>query len=107
MRARMGARTVPGSGGWSRECPATVRGWLSSDQCRPPVLGRGVARNRNGTPSSGLPAVAYPIGESSRRFGMFIIGIDPHKASHTAAVLDGHEQLVSEIRVCADGSQRD
>ena len=25
---------------------------------------------------------------------MFIIGIDPHKASHTAAVLDGHEQLV-------------
>ncbi len=38
---------------------------------------------------------------------MFIIGIDPHKASHTAAVLDGHEQLVSEVRVCADRSQRD
>jgi transposase len=38
---------------------------------------------------------------------MFIIGIDPHKASHTAAVLDGHEQLVSEIRVRADRSQRD
>lgn len=38
---------------------------------------------------------------------MFVIGIDPHKASHTAAVLDGHERLVSEVRVHADRSQRD
>ena len=38
---------------------------------------------------------------------MFVIGIDPHKASHTAAVLDGHEQLVGEVRVHADRSQRD
>jgi transposase len=38
---------------------------------------------------------------------MFFIGIDPHKASHTAAVLDCHEQLVSEVRVRADRSQRD
>ena len=28
---------------------------------------------------------------------MFIIGVDPHKASHTAAVLDHHEQLVGEF----------
>ena len=38
---------------------------------------------------------------------MFIIGIDPHKASHTAAVLDAREQLVGEIRVHADRLQRD
>ena len=38
---------------------------------------------------------------------MFIIGIDPHKGSHTAAVLDCHEQLVGELRVCADRLQRD
>jgi len=38
---------------------------------------------------------------------VFVIGIDPHKASHTAAVLDCHEQLVSEARVRADRSQRD
>jgi transposase len=38
---------------------------------------------------------------------VFVIGIDPHKASHTAAVLDDHEHLVSEIRVHADRSQRD
>jgi transposase len=37
----------------------------------------------------------------------FIIGIDPHKGSHTAAVLDCREQLVGELRVRADRSQRD
>ena len=38
---------------------------------------------------------------------MFIIGVDPHKGSHTAAVLDRDEQLVGEIRVRADRHQRD
>ena len=38
---------------------------------------------------------------------MFFIGIDPHKASHTAAVLDCDERLVGEVRVRADRSQRD
>lgn len=38
---------------------------------------------------------------------MFTIGVDPHKGSHTAAVLDCHEQLVDELRVRADRSQRD
>jgi transposase len=38
---------------------------------------------------------------------MFIIGIDPHKGSHTAAVLDGEETLVGELRVVADRRQRD
>lgn len=38
---------------------------------------------------------------------MFIIGIDPHKGSHTAAVLDGSETLLRELRVVADRRQRD
>ena len=38
---------------------------------------------------------------------MFIIGVDPHKGSHTAAVLDRDEQLVGQIRVRADRAQRD
>lgn len=37
---------------------------------------------------------------------MFIIGIDPHKGSHTAAVIDGDEQLVGEVSVRADRHQR-
>ena len=38
---------------------------------------------------------------------MFIIGIDPHKGSHTAAVIDRDEQLVGETLVSADRRQRD
>jgi hypothetical protein len=38
---------------------------------------------------------------------MFVIGIDPHKGSHTAAVLDDTEVLVGELRVNADRWQRD
>ena len=38
---------------------------------------------------------------------MFIIGIDPHKGSHTAAVIDGDEQVVGELRVRADRRQRE
>jgi hypothetical protein len=32
---------------------------------------------------------------------VFVIGIDPHKGSHTAAVLDERERLLSEVRVRA------
>jgi transposase len=38
---------------------------------------------------------------------MFVIGIDPHKGSHTAAVVDESEVLVGELRVRADRWQRD
>ena len=38
---------------------------------------------------------------------MFTIGIDPHKGSHLAAVLDQHEQFLDELRVRVDRTQRD
>ena len=38
---------------------------------------------------------------------MFIIGIDPHKGSHTAAVIDGDERLVAHLALRAERSQRD
>ena len=38
---------------------------------------------------------------------MFVIGIDPHKGSHSAAVLDEAEQLVGELRVGAGRRQRE
>ena len=37
---------------------------------------------------------------------MFIIGIDPHKGSHTAVVVDCCEVVVATIRVDADRHQR-
>jgi transposase len=38
---------------------------------------------------------------------VFIFGIDPNKGSHTAAVIDGDEQVVGEVSVCADRRQCD
>ena len=38
---------------------------------------------------------------------MFVIGIDPHRGSHTAAVLDREERVHAELRVRADHRQRD
>jgi len=38
---------------------------------------------------------------------VFIIGIDPHKGSHTAAVIDSDEQVVGEFSLRADCRQRD
>lgn len=38
---------------------------------------------------------------------MYVIGIDPHKGSHTAAVLDSDEELLDELRVEAGRGQRD
>jgi transposase len=38
---------------------------------------------------------------------VFIIGIDPHKGSHPAAVLDRIENVIRELRVVADRRQRE
>ena len=38
---------------------------------------------------------------------MFMIGIDPHKGSHTAVVVDRSEAVLDTIRVTADRDQRD
>lgn len=38
---------------------------------------------------------------------MFTIGIDPHKGTHTAAVLDRSETVIDELRLVADRHQRD
>jgi transposase len=41
-----------------------------------------------------------------REHNMFIIGIDPHKGSHTAVAVDRSETVVDTIRVDADRHQR-
>lgn len=38
---------------------------------------------------------------------MFVIGVDPHKGSHTATVLDADERVLGELRVRADRNQRE
>ncbi len=36
---------------------------------------------------------------------MFVIGVDPHKGSHTAAALSSTEEVIAEVRVDADAKQ--
>jgi transposase len=36
---------------------------------------------------------------------VFVIGVDPHKGSHTATVLESTEEVIAECRVDADGEQ--
>jgi transposase len=83
--------------------------WLAFERSdHLPGLGCGVARNRTEhSISSGLPAAAFPLGNRVEEVQVFVIGIDPHKGSHTAAVLDEHETLMSEVRLRASGRQRD
>ena len=37
---------------------------------------------------------------------MFVIGIDPHRGSHAAAVLGGDERVRAVLQLAADGQQR-
>ncbi len=39
------------------------------------------------------------------RMSATVIGVDPHKRSHTAVVLDDCEQIASEMRVVASSAQ--
>jgi transposase len=38
---------------------------------------------------------------------VFVIGVDPHQGSHTAAVLESSEEVIAECRLDADGRQLD
>jgi hypothetical protein len=38
---------------------------------------------------------------------MIMIGIDPHKATHTAVAVDDHEAVLAELTVGASASQAD
>ena len=73
-------------GGLSNALPALCWRLASERTGRRPGSGHGVARNRSeaSTPSSGLPAVAHHDVQFAEEDDMFIIGIGPHKGSHTA-----------------------
>src|SRR5215211_3769219 len=91
--------------GVSLECPVTVRLTSERSDC-PAGSSHGVARKRNGiNPISGVPAVANST-TTRGSTSMFMIGVDPHKGSHTAAAVDLAQEVVDTIRVDADGQQR-
>src|SRR3954466_9349744 len=83
--------------------PCRLVGWLVNEETISPVPGlwRGSKQERHSH------QVCPP--ERTERYEegfMFIIGIDPHKASHTATVIDGGESVVAELRIDANASQR-
>jgi len=70
----------------------------------PGSLGGGVARKRQAPDrirsACGRRSLLVPEEEP-----MVLIGIDPHKASHTAVVIDDDEQELARVKVVADKSQ--
>jgi transposase len=77
-------------------------------QGRPPESGRGVARNGIEGSEHTSHQVCPPWQHHwlrQRRNNVFVIGIDPHRGSHTATVLDGKEVVIDELRVVADPGQ--
>ena len=88
--------------GWLLKCLSpTGVGFLT--RCLPVgVLDRGVARKRreHTFPNQVCPLRSpYPSRKGERMSVM--IGIDPHKGSHTAVVINGDEIVIEEIRVRA------
>ena len=73
------------------------------------VLTRGVARKRaraqRTTNQECPPRFPPPRGKASPM--TIIIGIDPHKASHTAVAIDNTEYVLDELRVRACSTQTD
>jgi len=81
--------------------------WLLNEPTVRQVLPRrGSKEERQLHPTSGLPAAVHPLSALRLEHIMFIIGIDPHKGSHTATAVDAAEVVVGEVRVEADRHQR-
>jgi hypothetical protein len=73
------------------------------------VLTRGVARKRRepGNPKSGVPTSVFHHRDKEQFQMTITIGIDPHKASHTAVAIDNTECVLDELRVRACSKQTD
>src|ERR1022692_64187 len=77
-------------------------------RCQPVGSRRGVARKRrDADPESGMP-VTVPSPGDERRSGLMaavMIGVDPHKAAHTAVAIGAAEEPLGELRVRASAAQ--
>src|SRR5262249_26109286 len=89
-----------------------VTAWLTNEvpACRPR---RGVARKRNERPAApklGMPAAGPGISSEQRSVVMtsVMIGIEPHKGSHTAVAINRAEVPLGRLRVraCADQARQ-
>jgi hypothetical protein len=94
------------AGGLKNALP-TVAGWLQSEVAARRVLAAAWLETGAAIdPHHGYPPWHHHWLSHEEGF-VFIVGIDPHKGSHTAAVLDHWETVIGELRVTADRRQRD
>ena len=70
--------------------PDTAQGGRGSREARAPWSGIRFARRES-------PSINF--GEGSGVVSAVVIGIDPHKASHTAVAVDEHEVALGGVRV--------
>jgi transposase len=93
--------------GWLTKClpPAACVGWLSNDEL--PVGGPRRGWLERGTCTNDLKQECPrgPIHESWEELMSVIIGVDPHKATHTAVAIDRSEAELARARVRATRKQ--
>ena len=76
--------------------------------CLPDLVGAWLVRGASAEVlQSDLPAAIIPVtcGERSGVMSAVVIGVDPHKASHTAVAVDGRELPLGDVRVRASAVQ--
>jgi hypothetical protein len=71
-------------------------GWLQNDCAVPPAPDREWLNRGLPWPKVGLPSSVSLLALEKGSHMPVIIGVDPHKASHTAAALDEHGQLLDQ-----------
>ena len=94
------SRSVEVLTGWLLKCLSPCLGWLSNEVFAGwfPWLWRGSKEARAHRPQSGLSA-AVSVADRKGIAMSVMIGIDPHKGSHTAVVVDDDEVVIDTIRV--------
>jgi hypothetical protein len=82
-------------------------GWHQNDPTACWTLAVVWPKEDRSNPSSDLPTAPtrWETGRRGSGRAIYVIGIDPTRGSHTAAVLDTAEELVGELRVVADEDQ--
>jgi hypothetical protein len=76
--------------------PAGASPWCGSKEARAPAM----------VLESGMPATVFTTPrEEGGSMTAVMIGIDPHKGSHTAVAISGAEEPLGELRVRASAAQ--
>jgi len=103
-------RSVEALAGLALEAPADVREvvWLSNEvptRRTSPGCGSKEVRTRNRVRNQECPPRSSHHRQIRREIVNVIIGVDPHKTSHTAVALDGKEAELGKIKVRANSTQ--